>query len=171
MSENGDRPQAASSPAEYRILAPQAPLALQDLLSDLGYAIELREDGKLHVGTADLEKVAAELATLIDKDPPWGWRYLQSVLNGSVGASARLTQAIFAWGAVLDGAAPILANTQDVNVRAHPGQLHPGAVVLAKSKRCKNTRCRVAFVPKVPWQDYCRPECGVEYRKELRSQK
>ncbi|MBX3005971.1 MAG: hypothetical protein KF821_09135 [Anaerolineales bacterium] len=132
---------------------------MRDLIAALGYPIEPKADGGYAVSVETLTTVAAELSELVDVSPPWGWRYMHGVINGKTKASAKLAQAIFAWGAVVDGSPALLANTQDVVVRAHPGQLHPGSVVLASSRRCP--ACRVAFVPTVPWQRYCRPQCRM----------
>ncbi len=162
MSENhGSSVQAKPSTA-YRELSSQAPFTLRQLILDLGYSIEEKNDGHLTVSVATLDLIAAELSEHVGKEPAWKWRYLSGVLNGKEQASGRLTQAIFEWGAVLDGRPAILANKVEARVFAESGQLHPGAVILAASKRCANPKCRVAFVPVVPFQKYCRAQCREE---------
>ena len=162
MSENPGAAIQAKPSTAYRELASQAHLALRSLIADLGYPIEELDGGHLRVSTATLELIAKELSELVGKFPFWGWRYLSGVLNAKERASANLTQAIFAWGAILDGRPAILTNRQETTVFAEPGQLHPGAVVLAASKRCANPKCRVAFVPVVPFQKFCRTQCREE---------
>lgn len=157
MSENTPHGKPISPTTAYKNLVPQASDALRELIAALGYPIEQKADGGYAVSVETLTVVGAELSALVDVSPPWGWRYMHGVINNKTKASAKLAQAIFAWGAVIDGAPALLANTQDVVVRAQPGQLHPGSVVLARSQRCPS--CRVAFVPTVPWQRYCRPLC------------
>ena len=141
---------------------------LQELITALGYPVEQLSGGKVHVAQADLEVVVGELSDLVDKLPAWGWRYLRNVLNDDQAASGKLTQAIMAWGAIIDGVPAIWANTEDVTVRAKPGQLHPGAVVLPSSLRCGYSGCRAAFVPNVPWQRHCSREHQVLASKEKR---
>lgn len=157
MSENAPQGKPSSPTTAYRNLVPQAPSALRDLVAALGYPIERKAGGGYAVSVETLTAIAGELSSLVGKMPAWGWRYLHGVINEKERASAKLTQAIFTWGAVLDGTPAILANTQDVLVRAKAGQLHPGSVVLGSSQRCPG--CQVAFVPTVPWQRYCRPQC------------
>ena len=159
MSETIGVQQSSSLSTPYRELASQASSTLRDLITALGYAVSEKPDGGFYVSTETLSLIAGELSDLVGKQPHWEWRYLQGVLNGTVQAGDKLTQAIFAWGAIVDGQPAILTNTQDAMVRARPGQLHPGAVVLATSKRCANATCRVAFVPVVPAQKFCRVEC------------
>jgi hypothetical protein len=167
MSENHGQPAQINPSTAYKELAPQAPIALRALINDLGYPVEEFADGHLRVATATLDLIAAELSEMVGKSPAWGWRYLQGVLNAKENASPRLTQAIYAWGAILDGRPAILTNTEEATVFAQPGRLHPGAVVLAASKRCANPKCRVAFVPVVPWQHYCQPDCRIKARSLL----
>lgn len=138
-------------------MASQAPEMLRELIEELGYPI-FQENGRLRVPRAALRVLGEELSELADQKQAWGWRYLRNVLNAKQDAGARLIQAILEWGAVLDGAPAVMANTQDMQVRAREGQLHPGAVVLGESVRCKYSGCRVAFVPRVPWQSYCSAE-------------
>lgn len=146
-----------SPKTRYRELAPQAPQMLQELIRALGYPVEVQPGGRVTVSVETLALVAGELSALVSKEPAWGRSYLSNVLNRRQPASALFVQAIVTWGAVIDGTPAILANTQDVLVRAKAGQLHPGSVVLANSQRCPG--CQVAFVPTVPWQRYCRPQC------------
>lgn len=139
---------------------------LQELLRALGYAVEEKAGGKVYVSTETLTVVGRELSALVNKVPAWKRSYLSNVLNRRQEASAQFVQAIVAWGAVVDGMPAVMANTQDVVVRAQPGQLHPGAVVLAASRRCRT--CRVAFVPRVPWQVCCSASCrGAKGKAEV----
>jgi hypothetical protein len=161
MSEKLVQSKPLSPSRAYKNLASQAPAALRSLIADLGYSIDAKPEGGYRVAVETLTTIAVELSQLAGKAEPWGWRYLHGVLNDKEDASAKLTQAIFAWGAVVDGAPAIFANTQDVMVRARAGQLHPGSVVLAASKRCVNATCRVAFVPVVPLQKYCSQACRI----------
>ncbi|MBX3048417.1 MAG: hypothetical protein KIT46_04610 [Anaerolineales bacterium] len=157
MSEIVVQGKPSSPYRAYKELAPQAPFALRELIAALGYPVEEKAGGAVYVAVETLGQIAEELSEMVGQSPAWGWRYLHGVLNQKQAASAKLTQAIFAWGAVVDGMPAVMANTQDVVVRAQPGQLHPGAVVLAASRRCRT--CRVAFVPRVPWQRWCTSKC------------
>ena len=165
MSETALMGNRFSRSENYRALVGEAPSLLSSVIEELGYEIRILDDGGKRVAVSDLEDVAIGLSQLVGKVPAWGWRYLQGVLNGSIGASVKLVQAIMEWGAVLDGQPAVLANTVDASVRAREGQLHPGAVVLAGSTRCGHQGCKVAFVPRVPWQFYCCDGCRKKARR------
>lgn len=130
--------------------------ALKNIIEDLGYTITTLADGTFSASGTDLVAVAQLLSDVASKSPPWTRSYMHHALNGRQG-SKRLYQAIITLGAQLDGHTVILANVEKIEVLARPGQLHPQSIILADAIRCQG--CRIAFVPRVPWQKYCSAKC------------
>lgn len=120
------------------------------------------------IPVAELEKMADRLSIMAGKDPPWGWRYLRNILNQKIDASPRLLSAIYALGAAYDGLPPIVAAARRMNLLV-TGNVTPGAVVLADSRKCANPACPVEFVPRSTGQRYCCPDCRARMN-ELRRQ-
>ena len=131
----------------------QASQALKTLLEALRPIL----DGQGRV--AFYEQVAVQLSAIVDKQPPWGWRYVRSVEAGTVKPSRKFCRAVYGLGATLDGLHPMVVDTQPVQVYAQPGTIRPGSLILAESKICASPGCTLSFVPRVPWQKYCCPDC------------
>lgn len=139
--------------SETPITPEQASQALIMLLETLRPSL----DGKGRV--AFYEQVAARLSAIVSKNPPWGWRYVRSVEAGTVKPSRKFTRAVFGLGATLDGLPTMIVDTEPVQVYAPPGTVRPGSIILSESKICIRPGCTLSFIPRVPWQKYCSPDC------------
>lgn len=137
---------------------------LRTLIESLGHDPDL-----IHV--KDLEELAARLSEVAqrtkDGKQPWGWRYLRNVLNENIDASADLMAAIYALGAHSDGTPKLVAMARQVMVLA-VGNVKPGALILADSKRCRNPWCPIWFVPRSGNQKYHSTECRKDHLKKQR---
>jgi len=102
------------------------------------------------------EEIARRVNDLAGKT--WTWRYIQSVLSGTVSPKEEFVRVVTVIAESLHGEG-VMVGTEDVVVRAKFGTLHSGAVVLASSKPCKNPSCTVYFVPKQSGQKYCSQAC------------
>ena len=111
------------------------------------------KSGKVETYTALAEKLSA----IANKEKPWGWRYVQSVDQGTLGhaPSRKFIRAVEILAASLDGVPVFITETEPITVYARPGAIHPNAIVLAESKLCEYPPCAINFVPRVPWQKYC----------------
>lgn len=108
----------------------------------------------------ELQGIADRLSQVARKDRrPWTWRYLRSVLSGTVEPSQLLVDTMMKLGALVDGAPVEAVQGERVTVLAL-GHVAAGAVVLADSIPCGNPACKVVFVPRVPWQRFHSRECG-----------
>lgn len=142
--------------------ASDARTALRELIRGLGHDPEL-------INTDDLQLIADDLVKLVPPNkrgerPDWSWRYLRNVLNQKIDASAALTRAIYALGATTDGLPAIVASAQQVTVLV-VGRVHPGALVLADSRKCARPGCPIHFIPRSARQRYCTIECRTKDRK------
>ena len=146
-----------------------SPQQIRDFLVGMAQTLQptVGPGGKVAV----YEDLARRLSTLAHKDPPWGWRYIQGVEKGTIEPSAKLTRAVVALGATLDGIPSVAANTQAVQVYAEMGRVKPGSIILAASKLCARPTCPVSFVPVVPLQKYCSRECAHKARQELNAER
>jgi hypothetical protein len=86
----------------------------------------------------------------------WTWRYVQGVEKGTIQASRDFERAVRAVGMALDGAPVEMRGTVAVEVFAEPGAVLAGSLILGKTQICAWPGCGVKFVPRVPWQKYCR---------------
>ncbi len=139
--------------SETSITPEQASQALQTLLETLKPA--LGGQGRV----AFYEQVATRLSAVVDKQPSWGWRYVRSVEAGTVKPSRKFTRAVLGLGATLDGVPAPVADARPVQVYARPGTIRPGSLILSASTTCARPACTLSFVPRVPWQKYCCPNC------------
>ena len=113
----------------------------------------------------DLPASADRLRLVARKETrPWTWRYLRSVLSGTVEPSQLLVDTMMKLGALVDGAPVEAVQGERVTILAL-GHVAAGAVVLADSIPCGNPACRVVFVPRVPWQKCHSGECARAVRK------
>ncbi len=140
----------------------QAGALLAELIRSLGHFEDV-------IPVSELQKVAdrlSEVATAGGRNSkPWTWRYLRSVLSGTVEPSQRLVNAILKLGALIDGAPVEAVKGERVQVLAL-GKVAPGSVILASSKACGNPGCKVTFVPVVPWQRFHSQACAAAWRKQ-----
>ena len=114
-----------------------------------------------------LEELAKRLSVIAHKTPPWSWRYIQGILTGSIVPSAKITRAILALGATMDGMPAIVAKTEAIQVFAEPGRVKSGSIILASSRMCARPACPISYVPVVPRQKYCCRECARKARQEI----
>lgn len=134
-----------------------APQMLSEMIRELGHEPTL-------ISVDALQVIADKLSAIAGKEPGWSWRYLRNVLNSKLRASEKLIGAILALGATIDGVPDIVASATPVQVLA-VGNVAPGAVILADSKPCNRPSCPVLFVPRVPSQRYCSPDCKKKMRQ------
>lgn len=142
--------------------AQNAPQMLSELIREFGHEPTL-------IPVDALQIIADKLSAVAGKEPGWSWRYLRNVLNNNMLASRKLISAILALGATVDGVPDMVARARSVQVLA-AGHVVPGAVILADSKPCSRPGCPVHFVPRVPSQRYCSPDCKKRM-KALRAKK
>ena len=111
------------------------------------------KSGKVETYTVLAEKLSA----IAHKENPWGWRYVQSAHQGTLGhePSRKFIRAVEILVSDLDGFPAFIAETEPITVYARPGAIHPNAIVLSESKPCSEPTCTIHFVPRVPWQKYC----------------
>jgi len=107
------------------------------------------------------QTIADKLSALAEKDPPWSHRYIVSVKTGKVNPSQAMIWAIKALGYMLDDGHPFIAKAIPTNVMAY-GNVKPGALILGDSRSCAYPACAAHFVPKVPWQRFCSPDCRIK---------
>ena len=113
----------------------------------------------------ELQVIADRMSQVARKEKrPWTWRYLRSVLSGTVEPSQLLVDTMMKLGALVDGAPVEAVQGERVTILAL-GHVAAGAVVLADSIPCGNPACRVVFVPRVPWQKCHSGECARAVRK------
>lgn len=138
--------------------------ALDELIRAFGH-------DPVSITVEDLQVIADKLSQIAAKDPPWGWRYLRNLLNDKIEASEKLTRAIFALGASVDGVNEELAGAQQVMVMVPAGvKVHPGALILSHSQPCANPACGLHFVPRTPRQKYHSRACGRQDAKRRRQE-
>lgn len=111
--------------------------------------------------------VANRLSQMVNKEEPWGWRYIHNVLGDKIRASRELVDAINRLGASIDGAPDVLAKASRVNVLA-VGVVQPGSLILADSRRCKNPSCGLWFVPTAHNQRYHSLDCKRAWEREYK---
>lgn len=117
---------------------------------------------------AQKEMIAQKLGGVAGE--AWGWRYVHNVLRQTVQPSRKLTAAIMALGAQLDGTPVLLSQARPMNLLVI-GNVKPGSVVLADSRECANPRCKVSFIPKSHFQTHCTQACTKEHQEIKKSQK
>lgn len=100
--------------------------------------------------------LAVKLSGSIGRKKAWTWRYAQGVMKGTIQPSVDFGRAVLAVGMALDGAPVETQGTEAVEVFADPGSVLPGSLILGKTQICAWPGCKVKFVPRVPWQKYCR---------------
>ncbi|MFA7253989.1 MAG: hypothetical protein WC107_05560 [Patescibacteria group bacterium] len=105
------------------------------------------------------EDVANRLSTVARKNPPWHEKYIHNVLAGTLPAGKKLYA--------------VIIKLQSLSVEIPyivTGNVEPGALILADSRRCEYPPCNVVFVPRMPNQKYHCDECKRAMKK-LRSYK
>jgi hypothetical protein len=154
---------------DVRTMSELSPEQIQVSLTELANTLKPVIGERGHVALYD--ELAKRLSVLARRKTPWGWRYIQGVIKGSITPSAALARATLALGATLDGVPPVAANTQAIQVYAEAGRVKPGSIILAASKLCARPACPVSFVPIVPHQKFCSRECARKARQELKAER
>lgn len=114
--------------------------------------------------TVDEKQIIADrLSVVARKARPWTWRYVQSVLAGSIEPSPVFADAVNGLGASLDGIPLEVATSHRVQITA-VGQVKPGSLVLADSRPCANPACPIEFVPRTPNQKYHNTTCRLKHK-------
>jgi hypothetical protein len=122
---------------------------VQATLPELLTALDLE---RTVAGYTDL---ARRLSAVVDKSPAWGWRYISSIVAGTVAPSPRMTRAVELLCAAVDDTPVALADVEPIEVLARIGQVQPGALLLGAQKQCMHPGCKIKFIPTVPWGKYC----------------
>lgn len=125
--------------------------ALRDIFAHYGYDRDIW-------GDAAKNEIAVLLSQVARKDPPWGGLYVHNFMTGGVQAGRVFKAAIVGLAAMIDGMPLHLVQGKPVQITAL-GNVRPGSLVYSDSQKCKRLACPVHFIPRVPWQRYCSPEC------------
>lgn len=108
----------------------------------------------------NLDRLARRLSRLIGHKPFWTGRYLNGILLGhkGFGVTRELATAMQSLADRLDDTNPLQARLTEVHaVYSLNGNVQAGDIILGSRKSCEG--CSTWFVPRVPWQIYCCPEC------------
>lgn len=135
--------------------------ALREIIRSLTYDPD-------HLTVEAKTDVADRLGQMVGK--PWGWRYIHNVLHGKINASKELQDAIIRLGASIDGMPEILAKSRPVQCLAI-GDVRPGALILADSRRCGYPPCGIWFVPTAKHQRYHSIECKRAWERHVKRMK
>jgi len=100
------------------------------------------------------EDIANRLSIVARKEPPWHQKYIHNVLAGTLPAGKKLYAAIIKLQS-LSAEIPYIVI----------GNVEPGALILADSRRCEYPPCNVVFVPRMPNQKYHCDECNKAMKK------
>lgn len=125
-----------------------------------------------HAGRVELlQEAARRLSEAVSKDPTWKHRYIHNVAVGNQPPSKELERAVQVLGAMIDGTPGQLANTVQVSVFAAPGDVKPGSLVQAKSRKCAYVGCGIWFIPPYDSSLYCCEEHKRLERNRRRREK
>lgn len=144
-------------PTEISAQAAQA--ALNDIA--LHFAPTLNGRGKM----AYYEILANKLSAAVQKSPPWGPKYIQSALTGSV-IRTPLRQAIMILAASLDGLPVEITRAQRVEIYAEPHTIRAGSYVFGQSHPCAWPGCPTPIVRDHWNRRYCRHHQNPANRQE-----
>jgi hypothetical protein len=100
------------------------------------------------------EDIANRLSIVARKEPPWKQKYIHNILAGTLPAGKKLYAAIIKLQS-LSAEIPYIVT----------GNVEPGALILADSRRCEYPPCNVVFVPRMPNQKYHCEECKKAMKK------
>ena len=125
---------------------------LEEVIKDFGYDLET-------LTPHDKGVIAEKMSAVVGQAPVWTWRYVHNVLHEKINPSKSFIQAIGRLQVILDDGHPFMVRSTRVNVYAL-GKVSPGTVILSDSRRCANSTCPIEFVPRVPNQRCCSPECS-----------
>jgi len=139
--------------SESEIVAMSTKETLIQLLTLLDAILEYKSNKERY---GDL---AGRLSKIANKEPAWGWRYVQSVVSGTVEPSKKFSNAVDVLAVSFDGIPVPFAKSSPVTVYAETGTIQEGAFVMLPSQVCANPACTVTFVPNVPWRKLC-PVCS-----------
>lgn len=144
----------ANAQADSAVLSTsQARAALAEIVTWYGWDIE-------DLSVKQLTDLGVRLSELADKSPAWSWRYMRSVLSGSVGVSRDLSRAILQLAALFDGVPLQQVQAVSVTVVVLPGVIvEAGALALVSSRRCDYVACRKPFIPRSTRQRFHTEEC------------
>lgn len=112
------------------------------------------------------EDLARRISAIANKH--WSWRYVKSVMSGTVEPGQRFSRTVMLLAGSLDGSEAI--DLEPVTIYARPGTVHQNAIVFTASRPCARPGCPVWFVPVVYNQKYHSQECRARHRKEVKVQ-
>lgn len=121
----------------------------------------------------NLIDLAERLSKIAHKEPPWTWRYLNSILKGHKGfkMTKELDEAVVQLGMVLDGQSIIQAKLRPIQAYSVNGNTPDGVVILADVIRCYNPNCQLLFTKRSGNQKYCCDGCRKKHYKEIKGKK
>ena len=146
-------------PTLPEIPAAEAQAALNEIAAH--FAPTLNGRGKM----AYYEVLANKLSAAVEKTPPWGAKYIQSALTGTV-IRAPLRHAIMILAASLDGLPVELARAERVEIYAERNTIRTGSYVFGKSQPCAHPGCPTSIVRDHWNRRYCRHHADPANRKE-----
>lgn len=119
---------------------------------------------------SNLIDLAERLSKIAHKEPPWTWRYLNSILKGHKGfkMTKELDEAVVQLGMVLDGQSIIQAKLRPIQAYSINGNTPDGVVILADVTRCHNPNCQLLFTKRSGNQRYCCEKCRRAAYREKR---
>lgn len=103
------------------------------------------------------EMLAHMLSRAIHREQLWTWRYIQGIHEGHLPPSKDFAHAVEILLAIVDGAHPLAAQTEQLLVFVFPASVAAGSIVMGRSVSCPV--CGIWFVPNVPWRKKC-PACS-----------
>ena len=136
------------------------PSSTQTILATLLAVFRPLQKGKV----ALYQDLARRLSETAGRSPPWTWRYVQGVLNGTLAPSPRFAQAVRTLQRAVERVPRTQTDFEEVKVYARPGAVQPGAIVLPTSRPCANPACPTPFIPVDPEQTFC-PICQSSYER------
>jgi len=139
----------------------QTSQALRDITEALGAIMPETSKSGIDV------EIGKRIARFSNLDKPYSRTLIHLVRSGNKKPSPSFAHAVMAFAYSLDDMDPIRARSKPVQVNA-AGKVQAGSIVLADSKPCAYPPCAIPFVPRVPWQIYHSPDCGIKNRKIIK---
>jgi len=108
-----------------------------------------------------VREASALLARSVRRSEPFSPSYLYNVMEGRQPPAGELLAALRAWWEHANGGHHLAGAFEPVQVRAVPGTVATGALILGHSVRCPREGCGIDFVPRTQTQRFCSRECQI----------
>lgn len=126
------------------------------------------EDALKALTVKNMTDLAFRLARVVNKQPPWGWRYITNLRNKAIEPSKILRRAVQILCLALDDVPELLTKSKDITglpLRVLVSEsLEPGTVIMLSSQRCRRAGCVMSFTRRGPNHKFCSPECRKKVR-------